>query len=112
MSAHTDGGPCSQCLQKALPPINMSEQFWRMCLQSHLRTYPTTLHKSYAKFQNPMILYIPPTLFHLQGCTDVTLFNHIIKGYIMMKGVITYSIQSILLIVYYAFTLYIDNANL
>ena len=39
ISAHADGGPHSQvCTSKTLclAPINVSENFWRMCMQSHL----------------------------------------------------------------------------
>ena len=42
----------------AQPPIDMSGNFRRMCLQSHLQTSPPTPQKAYPKFWNPRKL--PP----------------------------------------------------
>ena len=35
------------------PPLDVSEKFPRMCLQSHLQTSPPSFQKSYLKFRNP-----------------------------------------------------------
>ena len=36
-----------------IPPLTRAEIFWRMCLQSCLKTSPLNPHKSYPKFWNP-----------------------------------------------------------
>jgi hypothetical protein len=54
------------------PPSTLAEFFWRMCLQSHLQTFPPTPQKSNPKFHNPRItLKIPPFSAHRQGEGEV-----------------------------------------